>query len=59
MNINEINEIYYFTVTADEQVYKNQNKRFTDRSGLVCLGQHIATIVHHHTFGKNDSMNTH
>lgn len=23
LKINEINEIYYFTVTADEHVYKN------------------------------------
>lgn len=49
--------IHYFTVTVDERVYKK--KRFYNRSGLVHLGQHIATTVHHHTLGKNDSMNAH
>lgn len=48
-------QIHYFTITVDEQVYK---KGFTTD---LCRhsGQHIATIDHHHTLRKNDSMNAH
>lgn len=39
---------------------KEEIKRmFHNRSGLIHVGQHIATTVHHHTLGKNDSMNAH
>lgn len=54
--INEVNEIHYVTVTVDERVYK---KGFYNRSWLIQSEQHIATIIHHHTLEKNDSMNTH
>lgn len=49
-------KIHYFTVTVDESVYK---KGFYNRAGLISLEQHIATIFHHHTLGKNDSMKGH
>lgn len=48
-----------FTTSLSQLMSGCTKKGFYNRSGLVHLGQHIATIVHYHTLGKNNIMNAH